>query len=158
MYAMIFCWLEGVDGIGIARRELERLLGLKRFKKTRVEWLMTDLKELFPYQIPYWSTRNRDSIGALIIARKPIEPYLAKGALTLEKRLVGISDGGPRLAKLELWSLKDAELGGVFRSLAPFLTDRANYDERLLSAYLALLAQGQIRARSIGPLVGSVSV
>jgi hypothetical protein len=36
--------------------------------------------------------------------------------------------------------------------MIPFFADSANYDERLLSSYLSLLAQGQIAARTIPPL------
>ena len=37
LFAVIQCWLKQLDGIALQRHHLERLLGLERFKKTRVE-------------------------------------------------------------------------------------------------------------------------
>jgi hypothetical protein len=44
------------------------------------------------------------------------------------------------------------QLRGIYQGVAPFLSDIANYDERLLSSYLSLLIQGQISAKEIPPL------
>jgi hypothetical protein len=44
----------------------------------------------------------------------------------------------------------------VFKAAIPFFADAANYDERLLSSYLALLAQGQISPHSLPELTNDV--
>ena len=50
LYTVIQCWVRGLVGVLFRRNHLLRLLGLDRFKETRVDWLREDLRELFPHQ------------------------------------------------------------------------------------------------------------
>lgn len=73
--------------------------------------------------------------------------------MTTAKRVAGIPDGGPRIALFELWEAsRPTGTVKVFESVVPFFADSANYDERFLSSYLALLAQGQISPHSLPSL------
>ncbi len=65
--------------------------------------------------------------------------------MTDKKRLAGIASGGPKLEVFKIWPQSSAAIVvEEFEAAAPFFADAANYDERLLSSYLALLGQGQI--------------
>lgn len=153
LFVVIQSWLRNLDGVALQRSHLERLLGLERFKKTRVTWLQEDLKEFFPHQEIYWLTGKEDSLHSLIVARLPISKHLPQGSMTTEKRVSGIPAGGPRIALFELWeSSRPTSTVKVFESVVPFFADSANYDERFLSAYLALLSQGQISPHSLPSL------
>ena len=89
LFAVIQCWLRGIDGLGFQRRYLERLLGLERFKQKRVKWLKEDLKELFPYQEIFRS--GNKSFSSLIVSRLPFEQFIPKGSMNTEKRIKNIS-------------------------------------------------------------------
>jgi hypothetical protein len=65
LFAVIQCWLRGLDGIAFERKHLERLLGFSKFKGTRVEWLQQDLKELFQYIETYWMSKNQYTHSAI---------------------------------------------------------------------------------------------
>lgn len=153
LFAVIQCWLRNLDGLVLLRQHLERLLGLERFKETRVDWLREDLSEFFPYQEVYWITGKQKSFGSLYISRTELAPYLPSGSMTDPKRIDGIPENGPRLAMFKIWSRPDQEkVLSAFEAAVPFFADSANYDERLLSSYLALLAQGQISPQSLPEL------
>lgn len=53
-------------------------------------------------------------------------------------------DGRRQIALCSIWPRATAAAGSN-----PFFADSINYDERSLSAYLTLLAQGQIRIATI---------
>lgn len=72
LFAVIQCWMRKLDGLAFQRKQLERILGLNRFKKTRVEWLQEDLQEFFTYIQTCWITGKTNSLGSLIVARVPI--------------------------------------------------------------------------------------
>jgi hypothetical protein len=48
-YLSLHVWRAGADFVVIDRRFLERWLYLKRFKKAREEWFLSDVKPWFPY-------------------------------------------------------------------------------------------------------------
>jgi hypothetical protein len=156
LFAVIQCWLRGLDGLAFERKQLERLLGLDRFKRTRVNWLQEDFREFFPHQAVYWITGKRNSLGSLIVARDPISKYLPLGTMRTRARIAGLKKGGPKLGMFQLWTVPDDNLNDVFEGLLPFFADRANFDERFLSSFLALLAQGQISPKKLPPLAEDV--
>jgi hypothetical protein len=142
-----------LDGLALSRRHLERLLGLERFKGTRVDWLLEDLKDFFPYQETYWITGKQRSLGSLIVSCMDLSGHLPTGPMTTEDRITGIGPGGPKIAMLKMWPQpEEKKVLKAFEAAIPFFADAANYDERLLSAYLALLAQGQISPKSLPEL------
>jgi len=152
LFAVVQCWLRGLDGVAFRRKDLERLLGLDRFKLTRVEWLKSDLQDFFPHQRVYWATGKRNSLSSLIVCRHPISRILPSGAMKAETRLSRVKEGGPKLGMFQLWAVPGRHLNAAFEGFLPFFADRANFDERLLSSFLALLAQGQISPRTLPTL------
>lgn len=153
LFAVVQCWVNGLDGVAFERRSLERLLGLARFKRTRVEWLQEDLKEFFPYQSTYWLSSNSNSFSSLFVARVPLEGYLPVGSMTSGERIKRIKSGGPKMALFKMWAMPSQKhLQNQFEGIVPFFADAANFDERFLSSYLALLAQGQISPQNLPPL------
>lgn len=153
LFAVIQCWMRNLDGLAFQRKQLERILGLDRFKKTRVEWLQEDLKEFFPHVQTYWLTGKTNSLGSLIVARVPIADHLPKGNMTTKARIEKMSSDAPKIGLFELWSIPSSDtLSKAFEGLLPFFSDSANYDERFLTSYLFLLAQGQISPHNLPPL------
>ncbi len=73
--------------------------------------------------------------------------------MTDQERIAGISPDGPKIAMFKIWTQPDKEkVLKAFKAAVPFFADAANYDERLLSSYLALLVQGQISPQSLPEL------
>lgn len=154
LFAVVQCWLRDLDGVVFNRQHLARLLGLKRFKKTRVDWMKEDFEELFPFQRVYWYTQQTSSFASLYVSRRQLEGLLPKGSMSDIERLKGIPGNGPRLAMFDIWPQpEEAKALEAFDAAIPFFADTANYDERLLGSYLALLIQGQISPRSLPSLV-----
>ncbi len=153
LFSMIQCWMRGLDGLALYRSHVERLLGLKRFKQTRIDWLREDIKELFPYQEIYWNSDNK-SFSSLFVSRKELTQYLQAGSMTAQKRIDKIPKKGPRIGIFQIWerpNKKKAREG--FSASIPFFSDYANYDERLLASYLNLLINGQISVNAIPQLI-----
>jgi hypothetical protein len=145
LFCVIQCWMRGLEGLILERQDLERLLGLERFKGTRIDWLREDFKEFFPYQSveesPYedskgYTNKKQQTFKSLSIVRsKEIKPeQVARLHLWQRPSLPGEDDWTTQL-----------HLG----CFIPLLEGEANYDERVLVAYLSLLMQGQISPKSI---------
>ena len=153
LFAVIQCWLRQLDGVAFQRSHLERLLGLGRFKQTRINWLKEDFHDFFPYCKVIRYARKNNSLASVIVSRVPFQNALPKGTMTTEKRIEGITAGGPRLALFELWETPSNEtIANAFEGIVPFFSDSANFDERFLSSYLSLLVQGQISPKRLPPL------
>jgi len=143
LFCVIQCWVRGLDGVILSRSDIERLLGLERFKETRIDWIRRDFKEFFPFQKlgyePYVSpvghvNQNQESFASFTISRVPL-------------------DQEPKIESFKLWKLPTRQhLNELYEGFIPFFADYANYDERFLASYLTLLAQGQISPKSIPPL------
>lgn len=152
LFAVVQCWLRNLDGVVLERRHLERLLGLERFKGTRVTWLQADLKELFPHQLVYWQKGKNSSLHSIFASRAALDA-VPSGSMSTAARLARTTaDGGPRMALFELWAEPSRNLNEAFEGLLPFFAQRGNFDERFLSSYLALLAQGQISPHTLPPM------
>ena len=157
LFAVIQCWLRDLDGLAFSRSHLERLIGLERFKATRVEWLREDFSEFFPYQDVYWIAGKQNSLASLFLSRRELEPFLPSGPMTDVARIKGIPKGGPKLAVFKMWSKPNkTTVLKAFEAAVPFFADAANFDERLLCSYLSLLAQGQISPKSLPELKNDV--
>ena len=153
LFAVIQCWILNLDGVAFQRRQLERLLGLDRFKRTRVEWLREDLKEFFPHSKVYWFAKRKDSLHSIIASRKPIDAYLPSGKMKTAERIQKMKKGSPKIGLFQMWKVpSSSSIQTSFEGVVPFFADSVNYHERFLSAYLALLAQGQISPHSLPPL------
>lgn len=155
LFAVIQCWIKKTDGIIFERAQLLRLLGLSQFKDTRVKWMKRDFKHLFQYQrtLPVGSLH---SLSHLIVCRRPIESFFPNEE-TNPKKIIELSTAnGVNLDFFSMWPKRKAsDLKDLFEGTIPFFADSVNYDERLMSAFLALLIQGQISPLSIPGLSGN---
>lgn len=134
------------------RVHLERLISLERFKGKRMKWLELDLKEFFPFQQPLYSG-TPETLSKLLVSRFPFEQYSSE-ELRSPKEFIEDADGKrPRIALFSLWTKPKAkDIESPADGLHSFFADLMNYDERSLSAYLTLLAQGMIRVQTIPAL------
>jgi hypothetical protein len=98
-YLALEAWLRGVECLVIERSDLERFLGLERFKGVRVEWIQEDLSPWFPFQVPYYSSSPRASLSVLFLSRVPIEEHLPYGSMTTEQRIKDMARNAPRTQK-----------------------------------------------------------
>jgi hypothetical protein len=143
LLAVVQCWKRGLDGVAFRRKDLERLLGLERFKKTRERWLTEDLREFFPFQQMFWKSTNQ-AFSSVFVSRVSLR-YLPRGIMTTEARVRKMNPANARLGLFAMWSADLRKMvGTVPPGLEPFFANAANEDERLLCAYLSLLASGQI--------------
>ena len=160
LFAVIQCWIRNLDGVVFERPYLERLIGLERFRETRIEWLQTDLKAFFPYQKAYPARRNASPFQSLLVSRLALDGYLQPGPMLRKDGAFRIKPRGPKIDFFRMWSQPNGnEIESSFEGVIPFFADSANYDERFLSSCLSLLAQGQISPHNLPPLehVGSKS-
>lgn len=88
-------WLLGVDCIVLTRSDMEKFLGLERFKSTRVKWLLEDLRPWFPYQEDYYKSASPSSIHSLFLSRVPIALHLPKGSMTTRQRISRMKTDAP---------------------------------------------------------------
>jgi hypothetical protein len=151
LFATLQCWIRGLDGVCLQRRHLSRLIGLDRFKGKRIEWLKKDFSEFFEFQ-QLCVSGPADSLASLFVSRTSLAT-MPTGTMPDEQRIASIPEGGPRLGIFQLWQQPNIiyakRLQNDFAALLPLLTDRANYDERLLSAYTSLIFTGQMSLRSL---------
>jgi hypothetical protein len=164
LFAVLQCWIRDLDGIVFDRPDLERLLGLERFRGGRVALIKADFKEFFPFQEVYY-TKKQSSFGSLYLSRRELKGAVPPGWMSDRDRIAQIPNNEPRLAMFQMWpratALRDKaewENGEGFEAAIPFFADFVNCDERFLASYLALLSQGQISPRSLPWLVDASSV
>ena len=143
LFLIIQCWVKHADGLILKRVHLERLISLERFKGKRMKWLETDLKEFFPYQRPLYSGPQQ-SLSKFLVSRVPFDQYSTEQIANPTAVVDPPADGRRQIALCSLWPRATVTDVGN-----PFFADSINYDERSLSAYLTLLAQGQIRVATI---------
>lgn len=133
LFCVIQCWLHDWDGIRISREQLERLIGIQKFKQRRVEWMGEDFDEMFPHQRTSYNHWPTESFSSLELSRQALER-------------------NPVIGEFEMWNHPNEDhLTRLYEGLIPFFADAVNYDERLLASYLSLLVQGQISPRSVPP-------
>lgn len=89
-------WLRGLDCVVLVRHDLEVFLGLERFKKTRVNWLLEDLEPRFPHKQAYYSSASPSSLHSLFLARVPINIWLSDDSMTTEERIESMSVDAPK--------------------------------------------------------------
>jgi hypothetical protein len=148
LFAVIQCWTRQLDGIVFEKRELQRLLGLEVVKPGRVPWLKEDFQPWFPYIKDVFFSKWYGSLWVNrydFLGDFPSEPGTKKRIERMPQFKFGI---------FNLWEDLDAERLKKIEILEPFLQGggSANFDERLLTSYLTMLAQGQIPVESIPSL------
>jgi hypothetical protein len=170
VFAVLQCWFRGLDGVVLDKSHLQRILGLKKFKRIRVDWLSEDFRDFFPYREPFWvsgkvdETGNLNSFACLWVSCKEIKPFLGPPNAGIPDRLAQIPKHGPRMEMFALWpeahkaSFKTLTTPASASVLAELLglgdmADR-DYDEWLLSSYLTLLCHGDVGPGRIPGLGG----
>lgn len=129
LFCAIQCWTNGWDGIRVSRDQLEQLLVLERFKSRRVEWMEEDFLELFPYQ-----HKNYPSFfHSFELSRRAFEERPVIGECIIPER--AFVDNIDTLGK----------------QLLPSFSYANNDTERMLIAYLWLLANGRISLNYLSP-------
>src|SRR5258708_2930922 len=103
LFAVIQCWMRDLDGLVFERSQLERLLGLERFKQTRVKWLKEDMREFFPKQRSLWRTYPQRSFSSLYVSRKLLPPFPVD-ASGVDKRIEFLAGEGVRIDRFRMWS------------------------------------------------------
>ncbi|MCX5645875.1 MAG: hypothetical protein NTZ17_14535 [Phycisphaerae bacterium] len=83
LYCVVQCWYRGWDGIRINREQLERLLGLQRFKQGRLEWMKEDFGEMFQHQRSNSGHWLSQSFSWIELSRRAFEENPRIGALEL---------------------------------------------------------------------------
>jgi hypothetical protein len=146
LFLMVQCWVKQTDGLILKRVHLERLISLERFRGERMKWLKTDLKEFFPYQQPLYSG-TPETLSKFLVSRVPFDQYSTEQISNPRKQVDPSTNGLRQIALCSLWPRVTSKT--LEAATRPFFADVINYDERALSAYLMLLAQGQIRVGTI---------
>lgn len=147
LYAAIQCWIRKLEAIVIERRDLERLIGLERFRGKRWTWLQKDMEPYFRYIEIIEIEGKRKSLGSLYASRVPLD--LPIGSLSTEKRLARMQAAGLKIDPLVLWNDDFDEDMRIPDFVMPFQAAFGSHDERLLSAYLMLLSQGHLSPRGL---------
>jgi hypothetical protein len=138
------CWMRGLDGIVFQRHHVERLVGLERFRGTRVEWLKDDLREFFPHlkTLVY----KNDSFASIFASRRKFDRIWVDGPMGDDARIKKM----PRVkfGVFQLWerphAWKTEVLKQGFAGIVPLFNISSNYDERLAASFLSLLGDGRI--------------
>ena len=98
-FLAVEAWSRGLDCIVLEREDLQKLLGLKRFKSERVRWMHDDFQPWFPHQEAYYRTVAPSSIGSLFLSRKPIGDHLPTGSMTTDDRIKAMGPEAPATEK-----------------------------------------------------------
>jgi hypothetical protein len=117
-YLALEAWSRTLDCIALDRGDLVKLLGLTRFKSTRVAWMQSDLAPWFPYQQAYYLTRAKSSIGSLFLSRLPIEQHLPKGSMSDDERIARMKADAPPTGKLAQGRRKIPDEAAIVARLA----------------------------------------
>jgi len=94
-FLAIEAWVRGIDCIVLERAELERYLGLERFKSERVRWLQEDVKPWFPFQALHIASTSPSSLYDLFLSRVPIAQHLPNGTMSTTERVAQIPRSAP---------------------------------------------------------------
>jgi hypothetical protein len=153
LFAVIQCWIRSLDGVCFQRDHLERLVGVERFKGTRIDWLRRDLKDAFPYQ-QLLIFRGTSKFASYYVSRVEFPPHVFDGKeMQDEDRIKKIEAAGLKIGIFALWpaphTWEEERLKDGFEAFLPVLAGAANYDERLMVSYLGLLFQGQLSPREL---------
>ena len=113
-YLALWAWHHGVDCVALPRNQLLPFLRLKRMRDQRVDWLMADIKDLFPHA---WATVDSQSnvYATLYLSRKPIPDEGRHGAMSDVKRTEKITSLGVAAAVAKI--PKENDLLGILGSM-----------------------------------------
>lgn len=154
LLGMIQSWFRDLDGIVFTYEDVSRLTGLKSIQHTRLDKIIKDMRVFFPYAKDFW-TGHQDAFTALYVARKPFEHLLSGQKWNHVQQVKNLTEKGVKFDSLKLWDERlAANPQQSLKSMMPLFADLTSNDEKLLAAYLALLAQGKISTKNIAPLAG----
>jgi len=150
LLGVLQCWNQGWDGIVLEREELERVLKLRRFRKTRLKWLRDDVLEAFPYMKSINYTTGE--LASLYVSRKPFEMPFSARPLRTEERIARLKEEQSVVfGAFRLWGEPEYRALRKVSSVFPALADDGNLDQRLLTATLALIGQGLLTVSAAVP-------
>lgn len=102
-YLAMWAWQHGVDCVACRRTQLLPFFGLERMRDQRIDWLKSDIKDLFPHS---WATVDATSnvYSTLYLSRKPIPADGQNGAMSDNKRVekftsLGLASAIPKIPK-----------------------------------------------------------
>jgi hypothetical protein len=146
LFALIQCWLKDVDGIGFTRDDLARLLPSGRLEHSRVDLLVEDMSEFFPYSHRLWPDSQ---LVALFVSRRPIDKTVFKSQKTIPKPDILKQN---KLVMISLWNKEASEKLSTLLGTAVVGEGSRDRDQRIVARYLTRLAQGRIPARKISQM------
>jgi len=113
-YLALWAWHHGIDCIALPRGELLPFLRLKRMRDQRVDWLKTDIKDLFPYA---WTTvdSTTNAYATLYLSRKPIPADAKKGKMRDVERVDKLTKLGLPAAMANI--PKESDMLGILGSM-----------------------------------------
>ncbi|MEF2277975.1 hypothetical protein V3W47_06650 [Deinococcus sp. YIM 134068] len=144
LFCVLQCWQRGLDGVRISREQLKRLLGLEKFKTVRCQWMLEDLGEYFQYRRTYPEIKVRHRTIDFGDRPYTFSTESIDGSLEFVEISRVNFESASRIESLLIWKMINSKEEGILEAFAPFMSESANYDERLMSSYLSLLCQGQI--------------
>ncbi len=152
LFAIIQCWIRGLDGLYFSREHLTRLLGIETFQKSRRDWLERDLGEAF---LSRWfhDNKTKNKFGGFFVARVRLRRAHFAGATSIQEVIELTAAHGVTIGVFHLWpevhTWESERLDAGFEAFAPMLDGAANFDERMLNSYLGLLFQGVLSPRQL---------
>ncbi len=149
LFAILQCWIRGLDGIVFQKAELLRILGLDRIKKARAKSLRDDLAEFFKSQMTVWVADKVDDSGNLNsfaghwVYRHEIDQSIWDGKLSDEDRFARVRAAGLRIDSFKLWDRQQQPsiIGANFEAITE--------EENRLQAYLGMLADGRLDLKGL---------
>ena len=127
LFCVIYSWLRNADGVYLPYNMLNRLIGLERIKKDRIDWIKEDFGEYFPY-IGVVEDESEKILRGIKFSKCSFNYYEPDGEVEI----------------LDLNFTHMMKLGNLFRD-----GTYHNNDEIYVSCILALLSQGQIAPKGI---------
>jgi hypothetical protein len=128
LHLSLEAWRTGVDCLLLERLHLEEFLNLQRFKSTRIQWLLEDVRPWFAHPYPIHTEGALDSLQRLYLSRIP-----------LERRFL-IQDADVEAEDFLPWLREQGLRIGLLRALQP---DGPLTEEFLVTRF-ALLASGLV--------------
>lgn len=128
LFCVIYSWLRDADGIYLTYNMLNRLIGLERIKRNRIDWIKEDFQEYFPHIEVLYEDDSEKILRGIKFSKCSFNYYEPDG----------------EVERLELDFTHLMKLGNLFRD-----GTYHSGDEIYVSCILALLSQGQIAPKGI---------
>lgn len=128
LFCVIYSWLRNADGVYLSYIMLNRLIGLERIRKDRIDWIKEDFREYFSYIEVLYEDESEKTLRGIKFSKCSFNYYEPDDEVEI----------------LYLDPTHMMKLGNLFRD-----GTYHNSDEMYVSCILALLSQGQIAPKGI---------